>query len=117
MHVASIRTQIDDWVPDDLPRAVIRHIAAATGLVNSDAKRREPIAGRDDVGAPAVALHAKRNHRWVLQQQEQIGDALGSPLFDEMPLQRDPSRTIVARAPCQRDPRHAPGSTHLHPVP
>src|SRR5512143_3710316 len=37
MDVASIRPEIDDRVPDDLPWSVIRDVPSATGLMDGDA--------------------------------------------------------------------------------
>src|SRR5215213_652593 len=64
MHVAAIRLEVDDRVADDLPGTVIRHVAAAAGLLDVDATFRKLLRSRDDVGAPAVAFDSKCNYRW-----------------------------------------------------
>ena len=56
VHVAAVGPQIEDRIADDLAGPVIRHVAAAAGLVHRDAELGEPVVGRDDVRAAAVAL-------------------------------------------------------------
>ncbi len=41
----------------------------------------------DDVRAAAVALHAKRNDRGMLQEEEQIGNPVRAAILDELPLE------------------------------
>src|SRR5688572_21067816 len=86
MHVASIGLQIEYGVADDLSRSVIGHISTAAGFVHGDAKLRELCVCGDDVRAAAVAFYTKRDDRWMLQEQQEIRDASGATLFDELPL-------------------------------
>ena len=51
MHVASVRSKIEDRVADDLTRAVIGDVAAAASLVDGDTKVGEPLAAGHDIGA------------------------------------------------------------------
>ena len=97
VHVAPIRPQIEDRVADDLTRTVIRHVAAAAGLVNRDAEIGELLVGRNDVGARDLAAHAEGDDGRMLQEQEQVGNAVGSTLLDERSLQRE--RLDVADQP------------------
>ena len=53
-----------------------------------DVKR---VGCRENVRAAAVAAHAERQHVRMLEQQQQVVDAPGAPLFDERPLQREAS--------------------------
>ena len=45
--------------------------------------------GGDDVRAAAIALHAKRNDRGVLQEEEQIGNPVRTAILDELALERE----------------------------
>ena len=66
--------QIDDRIADELPGPVIGDVAAAAGLEDLDALRLERFGGRDDVRAIVTGLHAERDDRRVLEQQQLIGD-------------------------------------------
>src|SRR5215213_4732471 len=66
VDVAPIGIEIDDWIANELTGTVIRHIAAAPGLEDLDAERREPIGRRDDVRA-GVFLDADREDVRMLQ--------------------------------------------------
>src|SRR5262245_24819970 len=86
MHIASVRTQIEDRVSDDLSGAVIGHIAAATGFVHLYAVHcKLPFGGCDM--RTAVMPDAEGNHGWMLEQEQHIGNAAGTTLFDECLLQ------------------------------
>ena len=50
MHVASVRSKIEDRVADDLTRAVIGDVAASASLVDGDTKVGEPLAAGHDIG-------------------------------------------------------------------
>ena len=88
MNVTPIRLQVDDWIAHDLAGSVKGHVTAAAGLVNINPELRQVFRSGDDVRPAAVALYAKRDDRWMLEQQKQIGDAVGLALFDQFLLQR-----------------------------
>src|SRR5258705_4324332 len=80
MHVASIGTQIDDGIADDLSGAVVGDVTTPSCLVDLDAQACELRIARGDV-RPAAAPHAKRNDRRGLQEKQKIPDAAGAALF------------------------------------
>ena len=55
MDVAAIGLEIDDRIADELPGAVIRHVAATAGLEQANARRRERLGGRTHVRADRCA--------------------------------------------------------------
>jgi hypothetical protein len=82
VHIASVWTQIENWISDDLSGAVIRHITAAACLMHLDAVHREvPVAGGDM--RTAVTPDTEGNHRRVLKEEQQIGNTAGAALFDK----------------------------------
>ena len=81
VDVAAIGLEIDDRIADELPGPVVGDVAAAAGLVDLDAARRERIRRREDVRAPAVAAHAERQDVRMLDEQQHVVDAIrrGAP--------------------------------------
>jgi hypothetical protein len=71
---------------------VIRDVAAASGFRHFDPELRQLRIRCEDVGTAAIAFHAKRDHRRMLEQQEQVWNAIGAPLLDERALHRQPFR-------------------------
>src|SRR5438132_13257527 len=47
MNIFAIRTEVDDWIANDLAQAVIGDLAAAVGFENSYAARLQDIRRRD----------------------------------------------------------------------
>ena len=88
VHIASIGFEVDDWVTDDLPGPVIGDIAATPGLEHFDAARRERFRRRQDVRTSTIAPDAQGQNRRVLDQQQDIWNAIRATLFDESALQR-----------------------------
>lgn len=86
MYVAPIGTQVEDRIPDDLPWAVIRDVAATPGLVNLYAARGQQRSGGHNMRPPTVAFDADSDDRRVLEQKEKVGNMATAPLFDERPL-------------------------------
>src|SRR5687767_2959177 len=86
MHVAAIGLQIEDRVADNLARSVVRDVAAASRLRDFDAELRETLGRGQHIGTAAVALHAKRDDRGMLQQDQEIWNAAGAALLDELAL-------------------------------
>ena len=89
VHVAPIRLEVDDRIADELPGAVIGHVAAATRLVHLDAPGREHLRRRDDVRAGAVRFHAERDDVRVLEQKKDVGDPARLAILHECALQRE----------------------------
>jgi hypothetical protein len=88
MHVTAIGTQIQDGVADDLARPVVGDVAAAPCFVNLDTARGEEVAAGEDVGASAIAFDAERQDVRMLDEEQDVFDAPGPPLLDEVPLER-----------------------------
>ena len=98
MHVAAIRPQVENRIADDLAGTVVGHVAAAAGFEHARLPSAASVARLSgDVRAPAVALDAKRDDGRMLEQEQQIGNAIGAPLLDE--------RRAAARAPPRRRTR------------
>jgi hypothetical protein len=88
MDIASIRTQIEDRIRDNLPGPVVRHITTAPRFMHFDALCcKLPIAGFHM--RPAVATDAEGYHSWMLEQEQKIGNTPGTALLDERLLQRE----------------------------
>jgi hypothetical protein len=69
--------------------------------VNLDAARGQRRAAGQDVGASAIALDAQRQDVWMFDEQQDVFDASGPPLFDEVPLERQ--RVCVGNEPQTTD--------------
>jgi hypothetical protein len=82
MDVASIRTQVQNRISDDLSRAVIRHVTASARLVQLDSTRHKLLLAPGHV-RPAVAPDAKRDDRRVLQKKEKVRNATGASLLNK----------------------------------
>ena len=87
MDVLSIRLEVEDRIADQLSRAVIGDVAAASGLDDLDAARGQRLGGGDDVRPGLGELHAERDDMGMFEQQQRVGDAIGAPVFDEGLLQ------------------------------
>ena len=90
MHVAAVGPQIEDRVADDLPGTVVGDVAAAAGFVKPRCRAR-PAArqSRRCSSAPPSPLHAKRDDGRMLEEQQEIGNAVRAALLDELPLERE----------------------------
>ena len=75
MHVAAIGLQIDDGIADELAGTVIRDVAAAAGLEQPDAGRRERLRRREDVRPIVAGLDAERDDGGMFEQQQLIGES------------------------------------------
>src|SRR5262249_189384 len=89
VHVLAIRLEVDDRVSDDLPRAVIRDVAAASRLEDVDAQRFQMIVRGDDIRAAPVALDAQRDDARMLQEDPQVRPPGPAGLFGERALHRE----------------------------
>ena len=89
MHVAAIRPQIEDRIADDLAGTVIGDVAAASGLEDLDAARRERVSVREDVRAAAVSSTPSVRTGGCCRSSSSVGDATGAALLDERALQRE----------------------------
>jgi len=74
VDIAPVGLEVDDWIPNDLPGSVLRHIAAASGLEHVDPQLTEPLARGDDVGATTITTNAKSDDRRMLKEEEQVGN-------------------------------------------
>src|SRR5690606_3245403 len=86
MRVGAIRLQVDDRIPHELPRPVIRDVAAASGLEQPDTGRREFEVALEDVISRVTHLHAERDDVGMLEQQQGVVDLAGLAAFDEAAL-------------------------------
>jgi hypothetical protein len=55
-----------------------------------DSASRQRVGVREDVRSASVATNAEREHMRMLDKQQQIADAVRSPILDELALQRQP---------------------------
>src|SRR5207249_2197035 len=67
VHVTAIGLQIENRIADDLTRTVIRDVAAAPGLMDFDASRRQHLGAGHYVRTAAVAAHTECNDMRVLE--------------------------------------------------
>jgi hypothetical protein len=89
MHIAAIGTKVDDRVPNELAGSVVGDVAAASRHVDFNAAVREQLAAREDMRAPAVALHPERQHMRMLHEQEHVVDMSRPTLLDQLALKRE----------------------------
>lgn len=87
VHVATIRFEIQNRIPDDLSRTVVRDITAAPRLVDFDTSRGKGLRRDENVRTPPISPNAKCQYRRVLDQKQQVVDLIGAPLLDERTLQ------------------------------
>ena len=87
VHIATVRLEIDDGIPDDLSGPVISDVAAAAGLVDFDAARRQRVCARQDVRPPAVAAHAQGQDVRMLDEQQRVGNPVCTPILHQRALQ------------------------------
>jgi hypothetical protein len=88
MHVAPIRTEVDDRVADKLTGTVIGDISAAPRLVDFYPTLRQKLTAGEDVRTPAVAFDAQRQHMRVLHKQQYVVGASRSTLLNQLTLKR-----------------------------
>jgi hypothetical protein len=87
MNVAAIRIEINDRIPDDLAWTMVRDVAAASSLVHIDPVRREGFSGGEEMGAASVAANTESDDVRMLDQQQQIADAIRAAFFNERSLE------------------------------
>jgi len=87
VHIAPIRFEVDDWVPDELTGAVIRDVAAAARFDDVDSKTGQPLVRNEDVTSPSPGTHAKSQDVRVLEQEQHVADAFGFAVLDQTALQ------------------------------
>ena len=92
MHIASIGPQIHDRISNDLPRSMVRHVTASTGLVDLYPTSCQLISTRQDVSPPAIVSNTERQDVRMLDEQQDIRDAVALPVFDERSLKRESIR-------------------------
>jgi hypothetical protein len=85
MDVAAAGAEVQDRIAHDLPRAVVRDVAAPTRLEDLDPPTAQLVLGQKQVLAPRVA--AERDDGVVLEEQERVGYRLPLALLDEAGLQ------------------------------
>jgi hypothetical protein len=95
MHILAIRRQVNDRVPDDLPRSMIRYAAASVYLKYLDTKRSEHLCGRKHALLPRSP--PKRKSRRMLEKHEVALSPLGDHLSLKLSLHR--KRISIANAP------------------
>src|SRR5690606_6663139 len=100
VYVAAATLEIDDRVADELPRAVIRDVAAA-----ADAHQRRDSGTRTAARERTQILDATAatggEHRIVLEEQELIAEHVVRAR--ELFLQRERLRVVDAPEPARRD--------------
>ncbi len=86
MHVLSIRPEVEERIDDELSWAVVRDVAAASGLYDVDAAGGQRLRRRDDVRPRLGKLHAERDDVRMFEQEKRVGNAIGPAVFNEGPL-------------------------------
>jgi len=86
MDVAAIGAQVENRIAHDLSRPVVRHVPATAGFVNLDSGLRQLFRRGDNVGTAAVAFYAERDHRRMLEEQQNVRQPVGATLLDESAL-------------------------------
>lgn len=83
-NIATIRRQLDNWIPDKLARTVISHIATATGLkkLNTGLRSRQII----DQDICAIGSATQSYDVRMFKQEDLIGDFVPLSLFDKLLL-------------------------------
>ena len=89
MDVLAIRLEIDDRVADQLPGTVEGDVAAAAGLVDLDALRRERAGVGADVGGAPRVLTPSVMTGGMLDEQQRVVDLAGDALPGPALLQLD----------------------------
>jgi len=84
-HTEPGASQIDEWIDDQLPGPVIRHLTATIGAHHRDLTRRKHVR--------RVGVHAEGEHRLVLDHPNFIG-GVGRTLIGEA-LHRLPDRQVL----------------------
>ena len=87
VHVAAIGFQVEDGIADDLSRPVVGDVAAAAGLEDLNAMRREHFRSREDVRPSSVATNAEGQNRRVLDKEQLVRDRLGAAFLNEVSLE------------------------------
>ena len=92
-HIALPFAQVQDRIPDYLPRTMIRHIAAAVALAYGNSRAFEHFSGCQQVLLPRIP--PQRHHVRMLHKQEPVRNLLALALFNQLPLKP------VRRSPIQ----------------
>ena len=85
-YVAPVGLQVDDGIPDNLPRAVIGDVAATACFADRDRARGQLVTGKD-MTATAISAHAKRQHMGMFDDQQQVVHKAPLPFIHERALQ------------------------------
>lgn len=83
-HIATIRRQFDNRIPDNLARTVISHIAATTGLKKFNTGLRPRQIIYQDICAIGGATQSYDVR--MFKQEDLIVDFVPLSLFDKLPL-------------------------------
>src|SRR5580704_3764091 len=84
--------QIKNGIPDDLPRSVERHIAAAVGLEYLNSPSFQLLRRSQHVFL--FRISPKRNDRRVFKQQQHVTDAAILAKVDQLFLEFKPNRVV-----------------------
>ena len=107
-HIAPVRSEIENGISDDLPRAVIGDVSAAIGGMKFDALLPEHAVRNAQILAPAIP--AERDHVRVPAQKQDIRSCAGLARFYSTPLKL--ARRLVADAPEINQPALVRGIRH-----
>src|SRR5690606_1871931 len=78
-----------DRIADELPGAMVGHVAAAARLEQPDAGLRQLDVAPENVGTRVAHLDAQRHDVGMLEQDERVVDFAGLATLDQAPLQLD----------------------------
>ncbi len=82
--VREIAAQVDDWVADELARAMVGYVSTTIDLVDLYASMGEVLVRSKNVGARGVT--AESEHRGMLKEKQRVADAPLFASFDDTPL-------------------------------
>src|SRR5439155_11222526 len=99
--------QGEDGIGDELPRAVVRHLAAALDADRLDPPCRELGGSGQDMCL--LRVPAQCQHRRVLEQEERVVDLVGDAKVDELVLERPCLPVADAPEPADLERHGGPG--------
>jgi hypothetical protein len=69
MNIAPVWVQVEDGIPDDLTRSVIRHIAPSSRFDDLNTSRGQRFWCCQDVSGTHLPLHAERDDVRMFEEQ------------------------------------------------
>ena len=115
VDIAAVGPEIENRIADELPRTVIGDVAATTGFEQPRRRRAASVGGDAMMFERSLrVLHAERDDRRMLEQQELIGNASGLALLRRA-ASAAPARPRTGRARAGGLRARARIAARLHP--